>query len=157
MYGAFYLEVSLCIMLLRGRGCRELYFCIAVLLLSLSVHSQEEKFAGNLSPASGGGDENTGNPELGSNQTAQPDEGTRIVHSSQANPVQQEGESTPKVPMDGKQSVKKAPRPLGKPESVGFVPPLDAEESEHEEEMIEKVKEKQVVTLIPTLPARLVL
>ena len=51
---------------------------------------------------------------------------------------------------------KKAPRPVKKPESIGFVSPPEEEPlgQTAQEEAIERIEEKQVVRLIPTLPPR---
>ena len=110
---------------------RERYlFLVLVLLLVRLAYSQREQFAGNLEP-----DPPTNDAKPGQNQTEE------VVH---AIPASQE-----KVG-----SVNKAPRPLEKPESVGYIPPAE-EVTKDEEQPIEQVTEK-VVNLIPTLPPRLV-
>ena len=112
---------------------RERYLSLVLVLVLLLVrltHSQGEQFAGNLEP-----DPPT-DTEPGQNQTEE------VVH---AVPASQE-----KV-----ESVNKAPRPLQKPESVGYIPPAEEVTKDDEEQPIEQVTER-VVNLIPTLPPRLV-
>ena len=128
-----------------------MWFC-AVLFLTGLAHSQAE-FAGNLSPDidegaedGGAGGHQAGVPEEAGVDGRVPEEAVYVV------PSLRNGEDTLK-------SLKKAPRPMGKPQSVGFVPPREEEEKEPSEgNSIEQVvsSEKKVVTSIPTLPARCV-
>ncbi len=130
---------------------------VAVFLLTCPAHSQENKFAGNLNP-----ENNHAAEPSASNQTA-PAEVVYALPLSNGAPTQEKADASPSpIPQEranAGQSIKKeparrAPRPLGKPESVGFVPP--PEDEEENVEVSEQVEEKHMVNLIPTLPARFV-
>lgn len=125
----------------------------AAVLLSViwSVQSQEDKFAGNLIPDSNANSDHTADDDDGSGRTPS------VAGTNQTGTVD-EVDGTPSTPDSvdpppKKKSVKKAAQPPGKPKSVGFIPPHE-EEDKGSEEDVEKVEERQMVTSIPTLPAR---
>lgn len=139
-------------MFLGGKLCY--LAAVSVLYNTCFVQSQEEKFAGNLVPDS---------------DDVPTADRTELVHATDRNFTEASGGSVHVVPSsDGdpgaqgradidpkphsKVSPKKAPRPLGKPESVGFVPPPQEEEEGIKEIVTEKGK--PVVASIPSLPAR---
>lgn len=128
-------------------------FCFAVLLSFIcSAQSQEEKFAGNLIPDSNAdSDHTTADDDDGSERTSSV-VGTNLTGSpDEVNGAPSIPESADSPPE--KRSVKKAARPPGKPESVGFIPPPEEEGKGSEEE---EAEERQMVMSIPTLPARLI-
>lgn len=130
------------------------HILLFVFLLFCPARLQQEKFTGNLvpddtQPSSGNKPEATDGasemlPPVASDNLTEPRDST--VHVVQDTAPAASSQSTG-------EKVKKAPRPIGKAESVGFVPPPEKETDK--EEVIEKVDtEKLVVNSIPTLPPR---
>lgn len=147
------------------RGDKILYCtaAVAVLLLSCLAQSQDDKFAGNLiqeddveQPLSQPSrDAAHVSSSQDSNVTGTVDEVVQVVPSPEDvhDPQEKEDNGQPAE----KKTANKAPRPVRKPESVGFVPPPEEEPLAAQEEAIEQVEvhmEKRVVHLIPTLPPR---
>ncbi len=61
------------------------------------------------------------------------------------------------VPHSNTRPKKKASKPLGSAQSVGYVPPLEEVDKEEKVEVVKIPKEKDVVKFIPTLPPRCVI
>lgn len=140
-------------MLLLGEKRRCIFIVTVYVVLSCSAQPEQDKFAGNLNQDISG-DSVSETLVTGSNLTGH-DDVVHIVRPSVDTPSNHvESEDGPTSKSTSKKKPQKAPRPIGKPDSVGFVPPPE-EESVHEKENLQQVPvEKEKVHLIPTLPPR---
>lgn len=142
-------------LLLLREKCLCIFIITASVILSCSSQPEHDKFAGNLDPADGhtSGDEVPA-PVTGSNSTGTDD----IVHvvSPSVDTSSNHAEAQDGPSSQSTRKIQKAARPIGKPESVGFIPPPE-EASVQEEEPVEQVAvTKEKVHSIPTLPPRFV-
>lgn len=140
----------------------------AITVLSAASQLQEGRFAGNLNPeeeqarsqpdrVSDGVDEvlTSRNSSLLDNDVVHVVPPSVDIPSS--NHVESDAPAKQDSPSNDESSTKKlkSARPLGKADSVGFVPPPEKETVQ--EDRLEQVvveKENKVVTVIPTLPSR---
>lgn len=128
---------------------------VASFLLSLA-HPGVNKFAGNLEPPSDkpvSRDESDGESArpITFSSNNQTESGSTVARVTSGTPEAVGSEASQAEP-HGVQ--KKSSRPLGKAESVGFVPPPEEKPKEEAYEKVELDEEKRVVKFIPTLPPR---
>jgi len=139
------------------------YFCLTVLtVLLLVVHrafTDPDGAANGLESTTGDGSDVPGSIPVGSNDSVASSDSVRVVVPSSKHEAVGESSEDPlpneKAPSeaedDRKPVVKKAPKPIGTAESVGYVP---IPEEKKKEEKKPAVEQDRTVRMIPSLPPK---